>query len=317
MPAMRVFLSHASESKPLVRRLTEALPRHVDVWLDADELRLGQKFPQHIERGIRLECDFVIVFVDLYAVESPWVQREVELALKRSVDLQRPFVVPVLIDDVAERLPELGLDPSQLIYLDARDRSDAGIAASARALEAELFKLASGLVEQLRSADRRRLIDSFAAELAAFEQVSFRWLASMRNSLAVLAVEGPAVAHARECLAAYNAVCDRFIPRLGFHRDALAAGWRESRSLGNHINRLFDLIEDGVYRGTMFRMNEVLAMAHAIGAALDTAQPVDAAALAAQDAKKDEIIALARQSLAKMTEESSELVNDLTSELEH
>jgi hypothetical protein len=314
---MRVFLSHASESKPLVRRLTDTLPRHVEVWLDADELRVGQKFPQHIERGIRLECDFVIVFVDRHAVESPWVKREVELALKRGVDLQRPFVVPVLIDDVAPQLVDLGLDPEQLIYLDARDHSDAGIAASARALEAELFKLASGLVEHLRSADRRLLLDGFSAELAEFEQVAFRWLASMSNSLSVLSVEGPAVAHARECLAAYNVVCDRFVPRLAIHRDALAAGWRESKALRNHVNRLIDFIEDGVYRGTMFRMNEVLGMAHAIGAAADGERPLDASTIATQDTQKDQIIATARLSLTKMTEESSELINDLTSELEN
>ena len=312
---MRIFLSHASEAKPLVRRLTATLPRHVDIWLDAEELRLGQKFAQHIERGIRLDCDFVIVFVDRHALASEWVRRETEMALKRGLDLQRDFVLPVLIDDVGARLGELGLAADKLIHLDASDTSDEGIAASARLLEAELFKLASILVEQLRSNDRRVLLDRFAAELAEFEQVAFRWLASMSNTLAVLSLEGPAVDHARECLAAYNAVADRFIPRLPVHRDLLCAGWRESKALCNHVHRLVDFIEDGVYRSTMFRMNEVLRMAHDIGALADTAQPADAAAIAAQDAKKDDIIGLARTSLAKMTEESSELVNDLTSEL--
>jgi TIR domain len=283
---VKIFLSHASEAKPLVRRLTASLPRHVEIWLDADELRLGQKFAQHIERGIRLESDFVVAFIDRHALDSPWVKREVALALKRGLDLRRGFVIPVLLEDVAERLGELGLASDQFIYLDARDQSDAGVAGSARLLEAELFKLASGLVEQLRSADRRVLLDHFAAELAEFEQVAFRWLASMSNSLAVLSREGPPVAHARECLAAYNEVADRFIPRLPVHRDRLSAGWRESK------------------------------MAHAIGAADDTNQPADAASIAAQDTKKDEIIATARQSLTKMTEESSELINDLTSELE-
>jgi thioesterase domain-containing protein len=299
-----------------VRRLTESLPRHVDIWLDADELRLGQKFPQHIERGIRLECDFVIVFVDRHALESPWVKREVALALQRGRDLQRSFVVPVMIDDVAPRLAELGLDAREFIYLDARDGSDPGIEASAKALEAELFKLASKMVEHLRGADRRRLLERFSAEVAEFEQVAFRWLASMSNSLAVLSIEGPAVAHARECLAAYNEVGDRFIPRLSIHRDELAAGWRESKALRNHINKLIDFVEDEVYRGTMFRMNEVLEMAHSIGAAIDTSRPVDAASIASQDTQKDEIIAAARQSLKRMTEETSELIDDLTSELE-
>jgi TIR domain len=313
---MRVFLSHASEAKPLVRRLTDKLPRHIEIWLDADELRLGQKFAQHIERGIRLECDFVIVFVDRHALESEWVRRETALALDRGIDLQRPFVVPVLIDDVAQRLGELGLDPSVFIYLDARDTSDEGVARSAQALEAELFKLASRLIEQLRSNDRRVLLDRFSGELAQFEQVAFRWLASMSNSLAVLSIEGPAVAHARECLGAYNAVADTFIPRLATHRDTLCEGWRDSRALCNHVVRLLDFIEDGVYRGTMFRMNEVLRMAHDIGARADGAQPLDAAAIGALDLRKDEIITAARASLTRMTEQASELVNDLTSELD-
>jgi hypothetical protein len=313
---MRIFLSHASEAKPLVRRLTEKLPRHVEIWLDADELRLGQKFAAHIERGIRLESDFVLVFVDRHALASPWVQRETAMALQRGIDLQRPFVIPVLIDDVVARLGELGLASDQLIHLDARDTSAEGIATSARLLEAELFKLASHLIERLRSDDRRVLLDRFAGELAEFEQVAFRWLASMSNSLAVLSIEGPAVDHARECLAAYNAVGDRFIPRLSVHRDQLCEGWRESRALCNHVNRLVDFIEDGVYRGTMFRMNEVLRMAHDIGARIDSAHPADAADIADQDAKKDDIITTARASLTRMTEESSELINDLTSELD-
>jgi TIR domain len=313
---MRIFLSHASEAKPLVRQLTENLPRHVKIWLDADELRLGQKFAAHIERGIRLECDFVLVFVEPHALASEWVRREVELALKRGNDLQRPFVIPVLIDDVGARLGELGLASDQLIHLDARDTSADGIVASARLLEAELFKLASTLVEQLRSNDRRVLLDRFAGELAEFEQVSFRWLASMSNTLAVLSIEGPAVAHARECLAAFNAVSDRFIPRLPVHRDHLCAGWRESKAVCNQINRLIDYIEDGVFHGTMFRMNEVLRMAHDIGAAADTDRPASAADIIERDAKKDDIIATARASLTKMTEQASDLLNDLTSVLD-
>jgi hypothetical protein len=308
---VKVFLSHASESKPRVRRLTQGLPRHVEVWLDADELEAGQKFPQHIERGIREECDFVLVFVDGHALDSPWVRRETAQALQRQADLQRSFVLPVLLDDVCERMAELGLDAEQLIYIDARDASDDGVARGGQLIAAELFKLASRLVESLRSADRRALIDGFASELAEYEQVAFRWLAAMGNRLPVLAEAGPANDHLRECLAAYNAVGDRFIPRLAQHRDRLAAAWRGSPALRNHIRALIDFVEDGVYRGAMFALNEVLQMLHALGAGPRPA----AAALDAQEARKGELIAAAQRALDKMTSDASELVNDLTSEL--
>jgi TIR domain len=312
---MRIFLSHDSQDKALVRRLTDGLPKHVQRWLDADELRTGQKFADHIEAGIRLECDFFLVFIDEASLASDWVKREVALALGRQRDLQRPYVLPVLIGDVAHRMGELGLAPEERLYLDARDHSDAGVAASAAALHAELFKHASELVERLRSADRRALIDGFSAELAEFEQVAFRWVASMGNDIEYIAALPAAAAHVRECLAAYNAVADRFIPRLATHRDRLLAGWREHRSVCKHIAELIDQIEDGVYRGAMFKLNEVLNLVHAEMLAIEQGAP-DAARVAAGNERRRELLAAATAAIDAMTRDASELVADLHAELE-
>jgi hypothetical protein len=67
---MRIFLSHASESKALVVRLTEPLPPHVQIWLDRDALAAGQRFGPRIEAAIRRDCDFVLVFIDEHALAS-------------------------------------------------------------------------------------------------------------------------------------------------------------------------------------------------------------------------------------------------------
>ena len=80
---MKIFLSHASESKPLVRRLTEPLPPHVSIWLDRDVMAPGQRFGPRIESAIRRECDFVLVFIDEHALASDWVKREAALALEK------------------------------------------------------------------------------------------------------------------------------------------------------------------------------------------------------------------------------------------
>ena len=313
--AMKIFLSHASQSKALVRRLTQALPPHVERWLDQDELATGQKFGDHIDAGIRLECDFLIAFVDEAALASEWVQREVAIGLARQRDLQRPFVLPVLVGEVRERLHEIGLAADQWLHLDARDLSDAGIVASAAALQAQLFQHASELIEKLRSADRRVLIDSFAAELAEYEQVAFRWVSSMANRYEVLISMQASIDHLQESLAAYNAVADRFIPRLPFHRDRLTAAWRDRRSLCNHLARLIDQIEDEVYRGAMFDLKEVLSTLHETMVA-DAEQRLDAEALAVKEARKTELLALAQAALDRMTRDASALVGDLTSELE-
>ncbi|HET6599139.1 MAG TPA: toll/interleukin-1 receptor domain-containing protein, partial [Burkholderiaceae bacterium] len=195
--AMRIFLSHASESKALVRRLTEPLPPHVSIWLDRDMMGPGHRFGPRIEAAISHDCDFVLVFIDEYALASDWVRRETALALERQVALQRTYVLPILLQDVGARMKELGIDPQEMLYLDATDRSPEGVAAAARMLGEELFKHCSAMIETLRNADRRKMLDELASELTEFKQVAFMWQASMGNSLAVLSSNQAAFDHVR------------------------------------------------------------------------------------------------------------------------
>jgi hypothetical protein len=312
---VKVFLSHANESKPLVRRLTDGLPKHVERWLDAEELATGQKFAKHIEAGIRNECDFFLVFIDEAALASEWVKREVALGRERHRDLQRTFVLPILVGDVHTRMGELGLAADEWLYLDARDLSDAGIAASSAAIAAMLFKHASELIERLRTTDRRMLIDGFAAELAEYEQVAFRFVGALANRLEVLATVQAAIDHVRETLAAYNQVADRFIPRLPRHRDALSAAWHDRRSFVNRIALLIDLVEDGVYRGAMFHLNEVVSMMHEAQLA-DAEKRVDPAQIERDEAEKAKLLASAESALDDLTQRANALFGDLTAELE-
>lgn len=309
---MRIFLSHASESKPLVRRLTEPLPAHVSIWLDRDAMAPGQRFAPRIEAAIRNDCDFVLVFVDEHALASDWVKRETALALQRQADLQRAFVLPVLLQPVGERMTALGIDPAEMLYLDATDHSDEGVAAAARTLADELFKHCSMLIESLRSADRRRMLDELAAETTEFKQVAFMWQASMGNSLAVLSVNQAAFDHVRDSLTAYNAVCERFIPRLALHRDRITSAWRERRSLCEDVREVLASIENDVYRGAMFRLNEVIESIHH----LDAAGGAPAEEVARLDAQKEVLNAAARDALERMSARVAELIGDLESELE-
>jgi hypothetical protein len=309
---MKIFLSHASESKALVRRLTEPLPAHVSIWLDRDAMAPGQRFAPRIEAAIRSDCDFVLVFIDEHALASEWVKRETALALQRQQALQRAYVLPVLLQDVGARMKVLGIDPGEMLYLEACDHSDEGIAAAARSLADELFKHCSMLVESLRSADRRLMLDELSAESTEFKQAAFMWQASMGNSLAVLSVNQAAFDHVRDSVAAYNAVCDRFIPRLALHRDRITAAWRERRSLCEDVREVLASIENDVYRGAMFRLNEVIEAIHHLDAA-GGAPPQQIARL---DAQKESLSAAARSALERMSAQVAELIGDLESELE-
>ena len=307
---MKIFLSHASESKPRVRRIAEMLPRHVDAWLDQDELAAGRKFPDIIERAIRLQSDFTVVFVDAQALDSEWVRREVDLALRREVDLQRPFVIPVLLGDVAQRLHELGFDPGQRLSLDARDLSDEGLARSGRALADELFKLASRLIESLRSVDRRALLDAFSSELTAFQQAAYRFVSTFENSLESIVLDERITALVRDALADYNAVADRFIARLPQHRDRLTAAWRDRRALCNDVRELATLIEVDVYRGALFAFSDVIEVIHAVN------DRADVAAVRPHEPRREAVVTAARRALERLSTKASDVISDLEAELE-
>lgn len=307
---MKIFLSHASESKPRVRRIAEMLPRHINAWLDQDELAAGRKFPDIIERAIRLQSDFTVVFVDAQALDSEWVRREVDLALRREVDLQRPFVIPVLLGDVAQRLHELGFDPGQRLYLDARDLSDEGLARSGRALADELFKLASRLIESLRSVDRRALLDAFSSELTAFQQAAYRFVSTFENSLESIVLDERITALVRDALADYNAVADRFIARLPQHRDRLTAAWRDRRALCNDVRELATLIEVDVYRGALFAFSDVIEVIHAVN------DRADVATVRPHEPRREAVVTAARRALERLSTKASDVISDLEAELE-
>jgi hypothetical protein len=309
---MKIFLSHASESKALVRRLTEPLPPHVSIWLDRDAMGPGQRFRPRIEAAINSECDFVLVFVDEHALASDWVRHETKLALERQAALQRTYVLPVLLQDVGPRMKELGIDPEEMLYLDATDASVEGIAAGARTLGEELFKHCSTMIESLRNADRRRLLDELAAELGEFKQVAFMWQASMGNSLMVLSTNQAAFDHVRDSVAAYNRVSDRFVPRLPLHRDRITAAWRDKRSLCDDVRDLIASIENDVYRGAMFRLNDAIEMIHR----LDASGGAAADEIARLDAEKDHLTEAARAALERMSAQAAEVIGDLERELE-
>lgn len=307
---MKIFLSHAAESKELVRRIADHLPKHVRIWLDKDEMPTGVRFGKQIEAAIDGECDFLVVFVDQHAIASEWVRNEVAWALARENDLQRPFLLPLLLADVGEAIGRIGPLHDRL-YLTAFEHSDEGLREAAQRLADELFALASRLVESLRDEGRHTLLQEFAAELNAFKQAAFLWTAALGNSLTVLSTNPAAHQRLADVVENYNKVSDVFIPRLSQHSDRLTGAWRAYRGLCNDTRALIDFIENGVYRAALFALNEIHEMVNR----LDTDGGADAAALAEMQARKDDLLGRAQAALEKMSRQSTELIAELEREL--
>jgi TIR domain len=97
-----VFLCHASEDKPAVRRLYERLVNDgIDAWLDEEKLLPGQNWQLEIPKAVR-NSDAIIVFLSTQSVKKAgFVQKEIKLAL--DVAQEKPegaiYFIPARLDE--------------------------------------------------------------------------------------------------------------------------------------------------------------------------------------------------------------------------
>jgi hypothetical protein len=92
---MKIFLSHPSRHKPLVRVFKDLLPDFLLIWLDEDSLLWGASVPVELRSTILSSIDFLIIFLDKDALNSKLVMQELEWAVQRERDLKRTFVLPI------------------------------------------------------------------------------------------------------------------------------------------------------------------------------------------------------------------------------
>ena len=96
----KIFLSHTSDDKPFVRKLAGDLRRYNHtVWIDEAEINIGDSLISKIREGLD-SVDFVAVVLSKKSIESPWVQKEIEIASTREIDEKKVVVLPLLIEDV-------------------------------------------------------------------------------------------------------------------------------------------------------------------------------------------------------------------------
>ena len=124
-----VFLSYASEDLAVVRGLRERIEREagVRVWLDKDSLRGGERWEGCIADALR-ECALFIPVVSANVksggyryVRTEWKEA---IRLKDGQQDDRPFILPLLIDDTRPDDPALDPDIRKLHWHRLRDEED-------------------------------------------------------------------------------------------------------------------------------------------------------------------------------------------------
>jgi TolB-like protein len=102
-----VFLSYASQDVEAARRICAALrAAGIVVWFDQSQLRGGDAWDQKIRREIH-DCALFVPVISRHTQErlEGYFRREWKIAIDRTHDMaeQRPFLVPITIDDTNER----------------------------------------------------------------------------------------------------------------------------------------------------------------------------------------------------------------------
>jgi hypothetical protein len=136
---MKIFLSHRSRDKALVREFKELLPKFLTAWVDEDSLTWGQSFPAALKTTIQSAVDFLVIFLDDEATKSKWVMQELEWAVQREQQLKRTFILPILLEPIAPESLPAGL--SERLFLRLSEFSHASVEELARKATMKIFQL--------------------------------------------------------------------------------------------------------------------------------------------------------------------------------
>ena len=99
---VRVFLCHASNDKPSVRRLYKKLSEeNIDVWFDEQRLLPGQDWDMEIQKAVRASDVVIICLSENSVTKEGYVQKEIKIAL--DVADEKPdgtiFIIPVRLEE--------------------------------------------------------------------------------------------------------------------------------------------------------------------------------------------------------------------------
>jgi len=169
---MKVFLSHSSRDKALVREIRSHLPDHVKTWLDEEDLLVGQDLKISIHSAIQEDADFVVIFLGKEAVASEWVKRELEWALEREKNIGRVFVLPVLLDDVWDMV-----EPNEFrnrLYIKCFDQSEDAVRGVAQKLSDHIFSWLSRHLDESKRMDleKKRNAEATGEALKALSKMT-------------------------------------------------------------------------------------------------------------------------------------------------
>ena len=93
------FISYSTKDQEFAGRLHADLQANgVRCWFAPEDLRIGDKFQERIEKSIG-EHDKLLLVLSEKSIQSPWVEREVQAAFEREHKSKKPVLFPIRLDE--------------------------------------------------------------------------------------------------------------------------------------------------------------------------------------------------------------------------
>jgi len=93
------FISYSSKDDAFAAELhTNLQEQHVRCWKDSEDLKIGDRFQEEIERAIRIHDKLLLVLSE-NSITSSWVEREVQAAFEKEQRQGSTVLFPVRLDD--------------------------------------------------------------------------------------------------------------------------------------------------------------------------------------------------------------------------
>jgi uncharacterized protein YjbI with pentapeptide repeats len=99
------FISYSNKDDAFAAELhTKLQAQQVRCWKDSEDLKIGDRFQEEIERAIRLH-DKLLVVLSENSVNSAWVEREVQAAFEKEQRQGSTVLFPVRLDEAVMDCP--------------------------------------------------------------------------------------------------------------------------------------------------------------------------------------------------------------------
>ena len=94
-----LFISYAHQDEAVAKRLyTDLRKKDVPCWFALHDLRPGTPLLRGIEEAIHLQVKFLLILSE-HAVNSAWIEREVDAALHQEIQRGQDVLFPIRLDN--------------------------------------------------------------------------------------------------------------------------------------------------------------------------------------------------------------------------